>query len=367
MTDRIFGETSWRIASFAIGFLLMTAYWPDVAGAATTPRWMVGALISLLMLVPASSRRWTNVHSTGAFLFAWLALSLLWTSSRPDGTDDLFKLGVTAAAFVVGRRIENPKALVIGAAFGMAVESLIVIAQFRGYVGIPSYSLPGALFYNGNRLAEAAALVFIAVCALRLWWMVPLLLPSLMMPHGRAAMLAAAMGLIALMCPKDRRLSWLVILGPLAGAFALMWWRQDVDISARDRLAMWSDTWNALNVLGHGLGSFGEDSFHFVKAYNLTHGRLEYPHNEFLWLAYEGGIIAFALVGLLAVRLWRASDDPLRLVLLGLLVIGCFAMPLHDPASVLFAALCAGHLVRRSDRARSENGARRLPLRARMA
>lgn len=346
----------------------MAAYWPGISGAATTPRWDVGVLIAFALFF-ASRPPMTRAHWCGVALVGWLVFSLAWSTSPLDGFDEAAKLVVIAAAFAYGATIDNARPLVMGAAIGIALSSAVALAQWFGWDGIEqAQGFPAGLFYNHNRLAEAAVLVGAALIALRMWWWLPVLLPSLILPQGRGAWLAASAVVVAAVWQRGgifhRFAIWMIVL-----QLALLVWLTSPNwrgAAIDERLTLWAYTIDNLTWLGHGLGSFSGTA-QIMLGTGIDASVAEHPHNEYLWLAYEGGALAVGLVGALAVQLWRSTPSPLGLVLVAIGVEACFAMPFHDPASVLFAALCAGHLARHRDRVRMAADDGGGPLRTRLA
>lgn len=353
-----------RLGRFALGFALMAAYWPGIAGAATAPRWIVGAAMAgALFLAPGrTGRAGIAIDAIGALLLAWLVASLAWSAAPLDGLDTALKLVVVVAAFLFGRESTNIRPFVAGAAIGLMPSSVVAIAQWNGNYFVEAYGEVGGLFYNGDRLAAAAALVAAAALGLRMWWALPGLVPALILPLSRAAWIALAASLIVFAWQRGRtfdRFMVLAILGQL-GLLAVMlgpqWWPD----SNTERWTIWTWTATHLDLPGHGLGSFAANPMILPGHGTTTHP--EHPHSEWLWLAYEGGVVALALCGALAVLLWRAATDALRLVLVGLLVLSAFAMPWHDPGTVLFAAVVAGALARGRGDVRDAAGDGRVAL-----
>jgi hypothetical protein len=147
-----------------------------------------------------------------------------------------------------------------------------------------------------------------------------------------------------------------------AAMTATLWRTEQFGLDAlAERLAVWNYTIANLDWLGHGLGSFTATAPLLSWDGHVT--RAIHPHNEWLWLAYEGGAGAVLLCAALAVLLWRAGADPLRLVLVAIGLESLFAMPFHDPATVLFAAVVAGHLAGAGRRVRDPAHAGGDPLR----
>lgn len=338
------------VVSGIFGFALMTAFWPGIGGAATTPRWDVGVLLAVaLFFLPRI--RLTAAHWIGLLLIGWLLLSLLWSDGQFDGINEEFQLVIVAVAFAVGSTLIRPDGLVTGAALGLGISSALAMAQWFGWTDMlwldPNYALANSavgLFYNRDTLAAVAALVMIAAVALRRWWLVPLLLPALLLTHSRAAWLALATALV-LTRFRIEAVTWGLRIAAVVSGAAILALRDGPSTS--ERVMIWRDTIADLNVFGHGLGSFRNVFLQHAHFFDIAvqHSRPEHPHNEWLWLGFEGGIPAFTVALVLAGCLWRACEDhPERAVLVGLSVLSLFAMPFHDPATVVFASLVAGHL-----------------------
>lgn len=350
------------------GFALMAAYWPNIGGAATTPRWDVAALLAIpLFLAPRI--QWRPAHVLGALLLGLLAISLLWSEGRQDGIDAAFKLSLAAIAFAVGGILSDLKPLTIGAALGILPSSIAAIAQAYGWHGLPMDIHPGGLFYNSDRLAAAAAVVAIAALALRQWIIIPATIPAVILPESRAALIALAVGgTFALwrFCSAWSRIAVGIIAA--ATAFLILVIR-GIDAGITQRIDLWQDTLSALTWSGHGLGSFWSSfpahAYHFDFAQTAT--RPDHPHSEWLWVAYEGGALGFVLAVAFAVSCWFGGRGPLRAVLCFLFALSIVAMPFHDPATLIFGALVAGHLVSRRGDVRNVVNICGIPLRPRLA
>lgn len=334
-----------RAFPFVIGLALMTAFWPGISGLATTPRWDVGAALALALFFGPHGRG-TPVHWIGLALIAWLTVTLAWSSAASDGSDEALKLVVAAVAFAWAATLDDIDPLIAGAAVGMAASSLIALAQWFNWQPVPSYGLIGGLFYNGDRLAEAGALVFAAALARRMWWAMPAVLPGMIFAESRVAFLAAIVALAFWIWTEGQRFERFVLIMiaayvMLGAAMLSPFWLTG---GFAERAELYGFTVTHLTWLGHGLGSFVDSGLTLGSGASFT--RPEHPHNEWLWLAYEGGLPAVGAGLACAVALWRAAGAvPLRVVLVALLVQSVFFMPFHDPASVIFAAVVAGHLV----------------------
>lgn len=336
----------------AFGFALMTAYWPGIAGAATTPRWIVASLLGLAwFMLPPMPR--SASATVGIVLLAWLGLSLSWSGGTLDGVDTALKLSLALMAFAVGAQLPDLRPLFAGAAIGLAVSSVVALGQAYGWHGIASIDgTPAGLFVNRDRLGAAAALVIVGLMSLKiaraslvLW-----VLPGLLLANSRGAMLAMLAGLCFVPAPKFVRA---FVIGFAVAAVAAALVIKGVDLSSSERLWIWRDTISGVTFWGHGLGSFRElyptylDAFAQSWAMTTAPTRPEHPHNEILWMLFEGGAPALLLAGLFCVSLWSASTHAVRSVLVCLFVLCQFAMPLHDPATLILGAVVAGFLAGR--------------------
>lgn len=340
------------------GFALMTAYWPGISGVASTPRWAVAiSLAAALFLSPRI--RMTLAHWLGLLLVGWLLLSLSWNDGGQDGFYDgieaSFELALAATAFAIASMVKDLRPLFLGAALGIAVNSAFCIAQRFGFdmssglVLVRDQGMVAGLFYEKDRLAAVTALVAIGVIALRMnVWLLLTLMPSLLLTNSRGAYVALAVGVMA----ANRRAKQLFIVAAILGVslVVLLPVFHVLGPSDRERLAMWSDTVLALDITGHGLGSFREDFIRFAHAFDFSYwqSRPEHPHNEWLWLVFEGGLPGLGLALCFAASLWRAGKlYAERGILAGLFVLSLVAMPLHDPATFIVGACVAGALAGR--------------------
>lgn len=308
-----------RYKELSFGFLLMCAYWPGIFGMARTPRWIVGGLI-VAAFAFAPRVQWTRTHIVGLLLVLWLLLSVVLHPTW-DAGDAVLRLIIIVIAFAWGSTLTDVRPFILGAAMGLAVSSVIVVLQSLDLVTMPTADgHAAALFFNKNYLAEAAALVIVALGAYQLgWWIAPLL-PAVLLPMSKTAFLA---------------------LIPLAFAAATMLGQSSVE-----RLAIWQDVLGALTLTGHGLGSFWTTFPDHAQHYLATRqdpNMPEHPHNEYLLVAYEGGYIGLALMLGFAVCLWRDAQE--KMVIASLAIVACFSVLSNNPASILFGAVCAGFAV----------------------
>lgn len=379
-------EWLWRI----FGFLLMTAYWPGISGVATTARWDVAATLALALFF-APRLRMTAAHWLGLSLIGWMLVSLGWShgDGRYDGIDAASEMLLAAVAFMLGSVTPSLRPVLAGAAVGIGLNGAVAALQWFGVFGFVQTldDLPAGLFFNPDRLGAAAAIVFAGSIAFRMWPAAAASIPALVLSGSRAAWLAAfvvfaAIDLRALIgsamtsgCPtgvqfrRIRKLQRLAKLGVMLAAaviFVVAFRSQ----SGIERLALWQDTVANLTLFGHGLGSFREAFLGMMAHYDIDHfhTRPEHPHNEWLWLVFEGGGPALVLAGAFGRSVWRESRAlGERAILAALFVLSLFASPFHDPATLILGALCAGRVAGHRDLVCGEPVDRGFPLREGLA
>lgn len=338
----------WPLALF--GFAITAAFWPGIAAAATSPRWAVAAIGSALLLFCAGPIRLTIAHLAGALFLGWCLATLSWSWS-PDALDAAFKLGILAACFCLGSVSEDLEPLWLGAGVGIAVSSVIAIAQVFGFAPVPYLTIPAGLFINGNYMAEAAVLVLIGLAASGRWWMAAACLPAATLGVARGALLALAAAAAAWLWGRSRAAALaLVLLVAVSGAtMGFYGWRST---HVAERVAFWRDTASGITLTGHGLGSFRDVFTRYAEHTDLRRSRPAQPHNEALGIAFELGIVGLVLFLIFAATLF----GPLRpqgLVLIAVAVEAMFAQPLHLPVTGALGCLVAGHIARGVRDARS--------------
>lgn len=333
-----------RSALFAFGLALTTACWPGISGMATTPRWVVVMIGLPLLLFFGERIRWRALYLPGLALVAWLAVTGGLAAHPPAAVEPLIFLVMGAGAFALGTTLGDTKPLVLGAAVGLTISSLVAVAQWLGVSPIEAKYFPAGLFYSSDRLAACVVLVFADAVALRMWWALPGLAPAFLLAQSRASVVALIVMLTISQGQHSRMLGWvLAVIGlaaisvPIAGG-----WRTN---GVNERLDLWQDTWNALTFWGHGLGSFTDTFPQYAQRFDIAHARPEHPHNEFLLMAYEGGVLGIALAVAFCIGVWRASAREWRPTLAALGVLAFLGMPFHDPATLALGALLAGHAV----------------------
>ena len=291
----------------------------------------------------------TPAHWWLLLLLIWAGVSLLCSTVIDDALNGLLQLVFMAAAFAVGAEISNAKHLYRGLGIGMAVSSVIAIAQMAGYAPVNvalGNAAAAGLFINSNFLGWAAALVFVLLIAQGDRLLSVAVLPALILSNCRIADLAVivCLGILAWRwSPLKTIIGTLVLLALFARP-------QMFDgASLLQRSDLWFDAIGGLTFFGHGIGSFySAFPLHeprvFIEQTKLNAWiEIAHAHNDFIEFAFEMGIPGCILaIGLLA-TCWRSGRFIERL---GLLCVGVTALagfPLYEPLTATLFALMAGH------------------------
>lgn len=325
-------------------FGLVVLFIPGLPSAATTPRWVFIAIVTPLLLIRAAPTVVTVGHALGAAFLAWGALSLLWAFNVQDGLHDLWKFVVLGIVFWLGSAQNNLRAVLVGMGLGLAVNSAVVVAQFYGWGVLPQTAAPGGLFFNKNFGGELAAMVLAGLVAERLWWLVPGLLPTIVLCQSRGGMIALGVAAIAALWHCQRRLAVLVAASVVAlGGY--LWFTAD---SAAQRRQLWLDIWDGMQFWGKGIGAFFLSFPEHATRIDALALRPSQAHNDMLQLTYELGPGALFAAGLLVFAL-RGARNTAYYVLIVFLVEGLVGFPLYMPATAFLAAFVLGQLCRGRD------------------
>lgn len=290
----------------------------------------------------------TSAHALG-LLFIWYAALTIGWSHKLDGLDALIKLIVIAEAFWLGSKLDDLRPIIIGFGLGIWVNSAVYLFG----IDVSHASLgPAGLFVNSNAMGWIAGLVLVAVCAHRLWWLVPGILPAFIMAQCRGAFVAVAGAFVVWVWSKSKLTAIGISASVLAGVGALAG-----GTSVIDRMEMLSAVVHHLSWMGSGLGSF-------YTLYPLLHPgtevmniRPEHLHNDWLEIAFETGSIGFACA-MLFVGITRS------ITLAALFITACFGFPLHMAATAVLGGIVAGHAVRHRRSVWGDIAAWRISLRA---
>ncbi len=317
--------------------ILMLTFVPVFAGAGTSGRWILLSIAVPLLILLRDAR--CAPPWLGILFLLYASISLAWAPDLNEGMQDVWKLWICAGVFVLGATTDLRRVF-MGLALGFAVNSTIVVAQCYGWEGILQIAPPAGLFSNKNFGGEAAALVVVGLIGIRLWWLVPLPLITLLLSTSKAGLLAAAIGILFVAPPLIR---WAAAALVLIFASVLSESFTGHVGSLMQRVGVWEDLVRNLTWLGHGAGSF-YILMPDISVFNRASVRFDFAHNDWLQLVFEYGIGAAPLFAGLILAFVRGTSKVAQAVLLAFIVEGCFGFPLHLPVTAFVAALCAGHL-----------------------
>ncbi len=286
-------------------FLIPIAYAPYLWTGSSMLKWMVVALLS------AACCNWR----------ALLIIPFIWWGAQDY--DAAAKWTILALAFSAGFNLDM-RDVVRGFGIGIGCNSVLAVAQSFGLDYLTQVASPAGTFLNKNLLAEAACLVIVAAAAYRIWWVMLISTPALVLTQGRAALVATFVGLIASFASWRWRVYLLI-------AAAMLVFVVPLNMNTLvERVAIWKETATQLTVWGHGIGSWSSSSIDDITT------RSYYMHNDWLQLMYEVG--AWSLIVFL-VLVHTLGGFTLALILLA-----TFGFPLHEPASGFLSAAMLGHL-----------------------
>lgn len=199
-----------------------------------------------------------------------------------------------------------------------ALSSILAIAQAFGWHPVPQWNdKPPGFFFNSIAQGEVLALAVLVCFAERAYWLALTMLPGIYLSQSRGALVALALGLIAIWIRRP------LVLLCLALA-ATVYWTHNPSSSDLQRLLIWRAAWTHLTFWGNGFGSF----------WDLWIGNPawwpQYVHNDYLQTVFELGVwsvVPFTVVG------WLASRTASRYwpTFITFLFMSTFSMPLHIP------------------------------------
>ena len=328
-----------------LSFAIMATFVYGIPSAATLPRWFIIALCPLVVLSMPPSR-WTVPHLIGLLALIWSAISLLWTSNRFDGLGELMQWIFLVAVFGIGMRSPSIRPIYIGAGLGIWLSGIFVLIELFYQDGIlkPFILQYTGLFINPNMLAEVSVLVLIGALVHRLWWLVPGILPSVIIPHSRGAVLAGVVAFGYWLWSRSRLMVGGLAIIAIIAAFA-MWFFGFKSLDDAQRIGLTLDNLQELTFWGRGIGSYNT-SFPYTATHIDVVGQYpEYAHNDFLqlWIELGPGTLLFA--GMLYLC-FQCAGEAERLVLIAFTTEAMFGYPLHMPATAFMAAIVMGHACR---------------------
>ncbi len=322
----------------ALSFLMPIAYIPNVTGAAIATGWAV-----LSCGLPCVTWREGAKLSSPVFpllgmaFLLYAAWSLDWADNPWTGLSTIWQYALLAGAFYAGTQLTSLRTVAIGLAIGFGISSLLSIPQALGLDWIIEYipCRPSGLMFNPVILGEGCALTILLLLPYRLYWLVGLLIPGLILSQCRAALLALMVGLVLGWCRPSRSTIWSLSC-PLTWAALIAH-----DTSDDFRWLVWRVLYHFLNFWGHGAGSIEAVLIFFKGQYYAP----MYAHNEFLDLTFQYGIGAVPAILLLLAPATNASKAEWP-VYAAFLICCLFSFPLHSPPLAFTGLLVAGYLSR---------------------
>lgn len=322
-----------------VAFGVSIAFWPGLAGAATSPRWAIAAL--------------------SLWAMEWYCLPFVALCFCVLSFDAAVHWAIVSAAFSWGIRLARTKTLGLGNAgcrslsdgrsafdrvilwtsWGVAVSGIAVIAQVLGWTGVDQAVAPAGLFVNKNLLGEAACLALIATLTFKpsgpKWAAninITLISTAIVLTQSRSVWCGTLMGLFLLSSSRLRY--WGLVTLPFLALS--VWWLGYLDgETLSQRFAFWYEAVPRLALFGNG--SYDE-LFNFGRATQL--------HNDWLQLVYELGLFGLIPLAVVLAACWNSQAVPF---VAALLIIGFFGFPLQMPATAWFAAFVIGHSLGVSD------------------
>lgn len=310
-----------------MAFAVAAAFVPGFVDAAMGPKWAmlaIGVPIALVLLEHEDLPLWS---------FAWLAAAAVptwWAVDRLHALDELAHLVILAGAFYLGACARDLRAIWLGLSAGVALSSVIAVAQLLGFDYLAQVAPPAGLFVNRNYFGEAAMVALITG---------PLALSGFALAAIVMTTSKAATGAL-LVSYADwlrggrgyRRLAW-IIYGALALTAIVLYALGSEHVTIR--LGIWQTAWKYTELWGRGLGAFVVD---FPAAAPGV-------HNEPLQLAYELGVFALPALAVFIYAMGAPDAFPAaRGVLVAIGALSLVSQPLHMPLTAFAAALCAGRL-----------------------
>lgn len=324
---------------------------PGFVNAAMAPRWILLS-ISVPLLLLLIRVRMTPGHWVVLGILIYATSTLLWTESRLDGIDALWKAAILAGVFCLGASISNLNQILRAMAWGLLLMLPLVIAQKLGLVDMPQAAPPAGLFINKNILAELSAALLVSMLYQRRWILCIAPVICLMLIPSRAAFVGLSLALIMWVWPRLKistfqklALTMLCVVMLISG-LAFETQRRGLPIEnlvKNERLEIWQDTIQGFTPLGNGIGSFWTMAPKYATHFDQIHQRSEFAHNEYLHTIFEFGLGTLLFIPLLFF-IFRGEGEGYKLVLVALFETALFAFPFHIPTTGFIVALLAGNL-----------------------
>ena len=323
-----------------LSFLIPIAYIPGVTGAALATGWAAMSIgLPIVTWRGGATLASPLIPLLAIAFFTYVVTSLSWVDNPDTALSTLWQYALMAGAFYAGTQQDNLRNISIGLALGFGTSSILSIGQAFGLDWIIQYvpCRPSGLMFNPVILGEGCAITILLCLSYRLWWLVGLLSPGLLLSQSRGAFVALAVGLVLTYCrPQRGMFSFTPIWAACSFSNAV------THGEANDfRWLVWRVLYHFLDFWGHGAGSVEAVLIHF-RGQMYSPG---YAHNEFLDLVYQYGIgaIPAALILLIPAANAQRNEWP---AYAAFLVCTLFSFPLHSPPLAFLGMVVAGNLAR---------------------
>lgn len=310
-----------------LAFLFTVLYVPFITGAATSPRWCLGAVIFPLCIICLLRSIQLNLIIIVGSLFLVFAAITLNRAYGYQSYYEYFKFIILAEIFVIGYYLNDLKKVFIGAALGIGVSSVLVLAGFKG-----------GLFININTLAELSVIVLVGLCVYKLYFLIPCLIPSLVLNGSRGAILTAVL-VFSVWCWKRTKtisiLIWIAIILVLVSGYRLE--------TIYDRYVIWKGIFENSTLFGNGFGNFT------LWGYYNVHSMPMYAHNDLLQIFFEMGLVGAILIAAFFTLVMTTKENE-RYIIGTVIIISMYDFPLYLPISAFITLLTCGYLANSRNR-----------------
>ncbi len=276
-----------RLPQLLMALGLMVVFVPNLTGAAIPSGWLF-----LLAVLPWFIWRRVEMgvpHWAGLLFLAYAVASLFWSSSAFNGVFTIATFLVIGMAFLLGERADL-RSVTIGLGLGFIPSLIVGFLQWSKH-DIGSDPIIG-LFISQSLFGDIAALILIMAVTQRLWWIVPIMLPAIVMAGTKSSYLALLVAFVVWTWQHNRREEAALAIVSVLFVFIVSYFFNYRVSGSLQRLEIWSAIIPQLTLLGHGAGSLEESFFSTVFA---SGERIANAHNDFLQLAFEFGAPGLAV------------------------------------------------------------------------
>jgi len=324
---------AWNIVLGSYSFFLTICYIPIFYGGSTNIRWVYLALTTSFLLLLLKPNKFTVFHLIGLLLIFWSLVSVLWSFNQYDSVDRLIHLLIIAQIFVLGSRIESLKEIFIGLGLGTGISTFLYLY----------FNMPAGLFVNQTLLGETAILTLIGLCIYKLWWFIPVVLPSLF-SGSRGVLLAGIITVIMWVWSKSKFLA-VSLISPII-VFGFLSYKFNIRLSSvYERFDLWKDSLNGVTLFGQGIGSYHSAYPYFAERIDTLKYRPMQAHNDLLQVFFELGIIGGILVIGFVYLLMKVKDNE-KYIIYCFIVLSMFSFPIYMPVSAFIFAIVSGYMSR---------------------